>query len=117
MIGKKRIFAVVFTVLLFVISCSQKDQSHKKLFFWEIEYSGNRSYILGSIHYLKKDVYPLRDIIENAYTESDTLVLETNLSNVERKEMKKLPQEKKEAFSQEDEEAVKSRLRSLGYLD
>ena len=46
----------------------------------------------------------------NSVSSYVTYVLRQVLSNVEKKE-------KKEAFSKEDEEMVKERLKSLGYVD
>ena len=58
----------------------------------------------------------------NSVSSYVTYVLRQVLSNVEKKEKKeeKKKEEKEhkgEAFSKEDEETVKQRLRSLGYLD
>jgi uncharacterized protein YbaP (TraB family) len=47
---------------------------------WQIRSNTNTSYILGSIHFLKKNIYPLNKKIENAFEESDVLVVEANLS-------------------------------------
>jgi len=48
----------------------------------------------------------------NSVSSYVTYVMRQVISNIEDKEGKKT-----EAFSKKDEEAVKSRLRSLGYLD
>ena len=48
----------------------------------------------------------------NSVSSYVTYVMRQVMSNIEDKEGKKT-----EAFSKKDEEAVKSRLRSLGYLD
>ena len=54
----------------------------------------------------------------NSVSSYVTYVLRQVLSNVEKKEKaQKEHKEEKKAFSKKDEETVKERLRSLGYLD
>lgn len=82
--GRKRNLIAFFLIVLFpfAIFCSKQiDSKNGKTFLWEIKSNTNISYILGSIHFLKKDMYPLNKKIENAFEESDVLVVEANLSN------------------------------------
>jgi uncharacterized protein YbaP (TraB family) len=58
----------------------------KKLFLWKIE-TGNKkqeSFILGSVHFLKKEFYPLDPTIEKAFAQSALLAVETYATPVER---------------------------------
>ncbi|MCX6579194.1 MAG: TraB/GumN family protein [Candidatus Aminicenantes bacterium] len=48
-----------------------------KLFVWEINLGKKKSYILGSLHFFKKESYPLAETIEKAYSQSDVLIVET----------------------------------------
>lgn len=54
----------------------------QKSFLWKVQSSRSTVYLLGSIHFLKKDVYPLNQAIENAYESSDTLVVEANINEL-----------------------------------
>lgn len=47
-----------------------------KAFMWEVEKNGNTVYMLGSIHVANKNMYPLRDVIEDAFQSSDYLAVE-----------------------------------------
>ena len=46
---------------------------------WEIKTDRNSVYLLGSLHLLKKEAYPLSRAIENAYDNSEIIVFETDL--------------------------------------
>ncbi|MCI0470534.1 MAG: TraB/GumN family protein [Candidatus Aminicenantes bacterium] len=73
--------AVLFTWFSLVISfgLAQAEETGKS-FTWEIETVGGKSYILGSVHALKKEHYPLKQAIERAFTNSTVLVVEANIS-------------------------------------
>jgi uncharacterized protein YbaP (TraB family) len=55
----------------------------KKHFLWSIETRNNTIYLLGSIHFLKKDSYPLPHEIEKIYDYSNKVVFETDLDSME----------------------------------
>ena len=46
---------------------------------WKVEGRTNAMYLFGSIHFLKKDFYPLPQPIEEAYKQSQIVVLEADL--------------------------------------
>lgn len=50
---------------------------------WEIESGGNRLLILGSVHFLRADDYPLPAEIEKAYEESDRLIMEIDMDDLD----------------------------------
>ncbi len=64
---------------LFIESALSYDQ---KNFLWKIQSRSATVYLLGSIHFLKKDVYPLRGSIESTYESSDALVVEVNINEL-----------------------------------
>jgi uncharacterized protein YbaP (TraB family) len=64
----------------------------KKTFLWKVQSKTNTVYVLGSIHYLKKEMYPLNKRIENAFEESDHLVVEANINDAEKVDTQKLAQ-------------------------
>jgi hypothetical protein len=46
--------------------------------------------VLGSIHFAKKDIYPLREKIKNAFDQSDSLVVEANVNDAQKIDIQKL---------------------------
>ncbi len=75
-------FFILSALLLFAVS-SFGDQSQHKSFLWKVQSKTTTVYLLGSIHVLRKDFYPLAARIENAFDESKTLVVEANINNVD----------------------------------
>jgi uncharacterized protein YbaP (TraB family) len=73
--------------LPFVKSAFSHDQ---KSFLWKIQSGSATVYLLGSIHLLKKNVYPLNETIENTYESSDTLVVEANINEMDKLDLTKL---------------------------
>jgi len=61
------------------ISSPRKNNPGKKCFLWRFTSGSSRIYILGSIHYVNKDIYPLDEKIEEAFSQSDILVLEAKI--------------------------------------
>ena len=51
-------------------------------FLWKVQSSTATVYLLGSIHFLKAEAYPLNPAIENAYDLSDILVVEANVNDL-----------------------------------
>src|SRR5690606_30079998 len=49
---------------------------------WEVRSGGNTVYLLGSIHILKKDAYPLDPAIYEAFDAAKTVVFEIDLSEL-----------------------------------
>jgi len=49
---------------------------------WEIKAGPGRVYLLGSVHLLKEKTYPLKNSIEKAYRDSNTVVFETDLDKL-----------------------------------
>jgi uncharacterized protein YbaP (TraB family) len=55
--------------------------AQQKSFLWKINSDKNSIYILGSIHFLKKQNYPLSKTIEEAFENSKKLVMEIDLES------------------------------------
>lgn len=51
-------------------------------FFWQISSEKSVVYILGSVHFFKKDIYPLNEKIEQAFSDSNVAVFEVNPSEL-----------------------------------
>lgn len=54
---------------------------NEKSFIWRVEEESSTVYILGSVHFLKKENYPLPPKIEKAFEDADTLVVEANIND------------------------------------
>ena len=52
-------------------------------FLWEARSDSGTVYLLGSIHLLRPDAYPLPDVIEQAYAASDVVVMELDLDEMQ----------------------------------
>jgi len=51
--------------------------------FYKIEYQQQQAYLFGSIHIGRQDFYPLPQVIEHAFSQSDALVVEVDLSRAD----------------------------------
>lgn len=85
----KKIISVIFLIAVFIcasysLSCAEKN------FLWRVQSKRNTVYVLGSIHLLKKDVYPLSRTIEGAFEKSDVLAVEADVSDISRLDLQKL---------------------------
>lgn len=69
--------------LLFLLSfCAQEAFPQEgKGFLWEVQSEKSTVYLLGSIHLLKKENYPLSQKIESAFKNSNFLVVEANIQD------------------------------------
>jgi uncharacterized protein YbaP (TraB family) len=55
------------------------QQTHKSS-LWSIQTQTNKFYLLGSLHLLKQDAYPLAPVIGSAYADSRKIVFETDIA-------------------------------------
>ncbi|MCY4532882.1 MAG: TraB/GumN family protein [Gammaproteobacteria bacterium] len=80
-------------ICLLVLTClfgvNQADDSNK-LCLWKIDHEGSRVYLLGSVHLMKEDMYPLPYPITAAFNESDVVVFEIDLTEMDEIEIANL---------------------------
>jgi len=82
------VFAVIFASSLpFVQDALCQSQ---KSFLWKIQSEANTVYVLGSLHFAKREIYPLHQRIENAFEQSDFLVVEANVNDIGKADVQKL---------------------------
>ncbi|TSJ67903.1 hypothetical protein FPQ10_04935 [Allobacillus sp. SKP2-8] len=62
-------------------------------FLWKVENGDTTIYLQGTVHLGVPDLFPMHEKIEQAYVESDVVVPEIDLFNVEMAEMNKLQME------------------------
>jgi uncharacterized protein len=76
---RNKFFILIFASLLPTLMLFSQENPGKS-FLWEIQSDKGNSYLLGSIHLLKKEHYPLKTVIEDAFKQCNVLVLEIDLS-------------------------------------
>jgi uncharacterized protein YbaP (TraB family) len=90
---------------------------------WKVTSRDSTVHMLGSVHLLKKDAYPLNRTIESAFNGSQTLLLEVNLDEMTSHEVQQLILSKglladgktlPEVLSKESLVLVKERIDALG---
>ena|ERR1051326_4063762 len=111
--------AAVAAVAAFTVSAAGHS------FLWKVSGKGGTVYLVGSVHLLPKDFYPLNPPLEAAYKDSDLLVEEVDLAEMMAPEMQlslltrgQLPSGESldKILSPATLEALKKRLDSLGAL-
>ncbi len=83
----KYIGVVLILILTFLICSGANAQQHQpaavqKNCLWEVKGSSNKVFLLGSLHVLKSDAYPLAQAIDNAYRASPQVVFETDIGGM-----------------------------------
>lgn len=91
---KKIVSSLLIFVFLFLfnsfISVQSAISNTQKNFLWKVQSKTNTLYILGSIHFLKKEMYPLNKKIEDAFDKSEVLVVEANINDIGQIDIQKL---------------------------
>jgi uncharacterized protein len=70
---------ILFAITLWADVRDGKAQDGKS-FLWRVQAGKPTVYLLGSVHFLKKENYPLNPKIEKAFEESDTMLVEANIN-------------------------------------
>jgi uncharacterized protein YbaP (TraB family) len=65
-----------------------------KSFLWQVQSDKSRVYILGSVHFLKQDNYPLKEAIETAFANTRKVVLEIDLKSADAATVQRVTLEK-----------------------
>lgn len=84
-----RIFSVLAFVSLAIFVREALSQSQKS-FLWKVQSKAGTVYVLGSLHFAREDIYPLNQKIENAFDQSDSLVVEANIDDIKKIDIQKL---------------------------
>ncbi len=75
-------------ILLFVFLTSASAAADERSFIWRVTSDTTTAYLLGSVHFFKKELYPLNKIIEQAFESSDSLVVEVDIASLAPDDMK-----------------------------
>jgi len=86
------LFVIFFGLisLLSVVFVQDVFPQSQKSFLWRVRSKTNTVYVLGSLHLSKKEIYPLNQKIENAFDQSDILVVEANVNDIKKVDIQKL---------------------------
>ena len=85
---RNRFQGTVWLLLLLVLRTSETTPQNpsqapvKKSCLWRAVSRDSTVYLLGSVHLLKPDIYPLSEAMERAFVDSSKLVLEVNLDSL-----------------------------------
>jgi len=74
---RPKIFLVA--LLAGLLGCSHLATAAKPISFWVLESEQAKVYLLGSIHVMRPDMYPLPAPVESAFVESDLTVFEVDM--------------------------------------
>ena len=85
---KKRFIITVCLIMSFTLLIGADN------FLWEIENGKNKVYLLGSIHIMPEDTYPLDEKIETAFEEADILVVEVDITKIDQEKVQAIIVEK-----------------------
>jgi uncharacterized protein YbaP (TraB family) len=83
------LFIIFFSLFSYVYTQDAFSQNHKS-FLWEVRSETNTVYILGSVHYMRKNIYPLNKNIEAAFEKSSVLAVEANVNDITGMDMQNL---------------------------
>ena len=97
--------------------------AEQKTFLWKVSSNTTTVYLLGSVHFMKKEIYPLNRKIEEAFEKSDLLVVEANVNDVSKIDVGKLIETAfytgddtlEKHVSSETYELVKKEFEGLGF--
>ncbi len=78
--GRPRAAAVI--VALAIVLLAQSGAAASRAFMWKATGHGGAIYLVGSVHLLTADYYPLNPSLETAFRDSDLLVEEVDLAEM-----------------------------------
>jgi len=87
---KKILLLVVAVFLLFLVRIELYAENN---FIWEIEGGSSKMYLLGSIHLMPEEVYPLDEKIEACFEEADVLAVEADPTTIDQTKVQQLVME------------------------
>jgi uncharacterized protein len=87
-------FTAAITALLVLFAAPAILPAQEKSLLWRIRSGQNSIYIVGSIHFLQKENYPLKKDIEQAFDQSKKLVLEIDLQTTDRQKTEAITMQK-----------------------
>lgn len=81
-------------VIITLVSAACAFSSEKANFMWKVTGGNSEAYLLGSIHVVPDDIYPLSKKIEEAFESSDYLAVEADMNNIDQVKISALTMQK-----------------------
>jgi len=75
------VFPVTFLLLALPLFAVSADNGGHPLSIWLAEGDHNRVYLLGSVHMLRESDHPLPSVIDSAYDDAESLVMEIDMDD------------------------------------
>jgi uncharacterized protein YbaP (TraB family) len=87
-----KLLAIFFILIILGTSALVQEarSQTQKNFLWKIQSKTKPVYVLGSLHFFKKGIYPLHQKIEKAFGQSEILVVEANVDDIRNVDVQKL---------------------------
>lgn len=122
---RRRVFLAGFcaSALLLQLCSGAPERDTGKHSLWKVSDGSNAVYLLGSIHLLKEEHYPLPAAMNKAFDDSGTLILEVNLEDAASvkaqmammtRAMLKPPETLKDKLSEETYDIAAREMKALG---
>ena len=73
----------LLAVLILISSNASGDDAIHPLPLWQVDGELNRVYLLGSIHLLREQDYPIPSAIYDAYTDAEELFMELDMDDMD----------------------------------
>lgn len=70
-----------------VPAAASQPQPTRKFMMWKVTSPEGTAYLLGSIHFASKKIYPLPPAIEDSFAGSKTLVVEINMKTIDQQKL------------------------------
>lgn len=87
-LNRPALVSIALFLALPIFAAAESHESPDKTFMWKVEKSGTTLYLLGSIHALREDAYPLPQPIESAFDEVELLMFEIDVDQMTRAAIK-----------------------------
>ena len=81
-LNRTALASVILLLSLPAFAASQNSESPDKTFMWKVEKGDTTVYLLGSIHALREDAYPLPQPIESAFDEVEVVMFEMDIEQM-----------------------------------
>ena len=80
---------IIFIIIILMIATFAYSGEYSN-FFWQVEKGDITVNLCGSVHLMRPDYYPLREEIEQAFEESEILVLEFDINKIDMNKIQEL---------------------------
>jgi uncharacterized protein len=84
------LIGIILLLLLFLTPVEDWSAQSQKTFLWSVRSKTSTVYVLGSVHFLKQESYPLNPAIEAAFDRSSILAVEANVSDPSKADLQNL---------------------------